>query len=296
MAPVSEQLFDRQLLGELRRIELKTRKLVDETILGSYRSSFRGTGLIFSDLREYQPGDDIKHIHWKVTARTGRPFVKSYEEERSLSTVLAVDISNSTNFGSPRKRYARAIEFAALVALLGKRSQDAVGLCLFSDEVEEFLPPKQSRNQLPVIISSLLKHRTHREGTDINGAIHFLREHLRKRSIVFLVSDFYSTPFDEELKRLSRRHDVILTFIDDPEEGAFPNVGIASFQDAETGKEILLDTSSPEGRRMIQRILEGRIQHLQTTASNAGVDLLRIVDNPIQPLAELMRRRASRTR
>lgn len=212
------------------------RRGVRGELLGQYRSAFRGSGLVFSDLREYQPGDDVKHIHWKVTARSGHVFVKSYEEERQLTLIVALDSSNSTLCGEHTSTFKKALEFSALIALLGEDNKDKVGLCVFSNKIERFIPPAHSRGQLQRIIATLIDPPRGEKQTDIRVPLAFLRQQIRRPAILFLVSDFYSPPYERELQTVARRHDVVCVLLDDTVEKAFPNAGIVEFADAETGE------------------------------------------------------------
>lgn len=289
-------LLSPTLLSELRRIELKTRRAIDSDLMGNYRSAFRGSGLIFSDLREYIAGDDVKHIHWKVTARTGKVYVKSFEEDRQQRVLVAVDISNSTNHGAPKSKHIKALEFAAVVAMLAQQSHDQLGLCLFSDRVEEFFPPAHSRRQFQKVLLSILKHRQLRKGTDLKGSINYLLQQQRRSSIVFLVSDFLCPPFDEELRALAQRHDLVCVLLEDALDSTFPRAGIAEFRDAESGKVVLVDTSSSSARKQIELTHRRRIERLQSACRLAGADFMRIQDNTLRPLADLMQRRHARAR
>lgn len=289
------QLLDSSLLAELRRIELRTRRSIDSDLMGHYRSAFRGSGLIFSDLREYQPGDDVRHIHWKVTARTSRPFVKTFEEDRQLNILLVVDVSNSTNVGGAKTKHRKALEFAALVTTLGLSNQDAVGLLLFSDKVEEYLPIKRLRSQGKRIISALLKPHALTPRTNIADTLKFVREHQRKRSIIFIVSDFISANFEQELKALSLRHDVIAVLLGE-KDTELNSCGIVQYVDAESGARIQLDTSSKRVREHYKKLEFGRRKKLLELFRNCAVDQIEIRDLVLKPLLDLMRQRTARCR
>ena len=239
-----KELLRPELLAELKRVELRTRRVVDADLLGSYRSAFRGTGLVFSDVREYQPGDEVKNIHWRATARTNKVYVKSYEEDRQLNIMLVIDLSNSTNFGLNKSKHDKIIEFAALVSVLAQKGQDAVGMCLFSDVVEEYFRPKKSRHQFQQMLGQLLKHRTLAKGTDLKEALNYIRNHQRKKSIIFIVSDFICDDYQQELRLLAIAHDVVCVQVIDDIDTDLPKGGIVTFQDAESGKRMLLDTSN----------------------------------------------------
>lgn len=287
-------LLTKSLIPELRRLELRTKRRLDADLMGRYRSAFRGSGLTFSDLREYQPGDEIKNIHWKATARSQRPYVKTYEEDRQLNIMLAVDISNSTSAGSPISKHRRALEFSALIAMLAKNSSDMVGLTLFSDEVEEFYPPRQTRAQFQLLFSSLLKHRKLRKATDISNALQFLQLHHRRASIIFIVSDFLSTDYHRELALLSRKHDVICVALNDEQERFLPKAGLVQVEDAESDRRIIIDTGTKRGQEHYARLFKKRQEKLRDDIIQAGADIIFIEDNPLSPLLKLMNRRTAR--
>lgn len=297
MSTEPQQLtFDYNRLAELRRLELRSRRNIDSDLIGNYKSAFRGSGLVFSDLREYQPGDDVKHIHWKVTARTGRVYVKSYDEDRSINVIVAVDISNSTSYGSVRSKYSKATEFAALLTLLASQGQDAIGLCLFADQVQEFLPARRSRSQVQRILSTLLATRQLAEATDIGNCLDFLRQHQKRSSVIFLVSDFFSPPFEQQLKYISRKHDLICTLIEDPLDYCLPTAGIVEFYDAETDQRILIDTTAKSTVSSLKQSHQQRVNSLQQLFNSASADFITIDNNPLQPLTTLMRQRTKRLR
>ena len=284
------------LLAEVARIELATRRSVGSTLSGNWRTAFRGQGLMFSDLREYQPGDDIKNVHWKASARSGKIFIKSYEEERELRVMLAIDMSKSLDFGAPKANFRKALEFSAAVTLLAQRARDAVGLCLFSDKVHEYIPPARSRHSLRRIISALTSERSFATATDLVKPLEFLSENLPRNTIVFVISDFFCKPFRSELRNLAARHDVILVALVDDIEMDLPRVGIVEFEDAESGERLCVDTSAPEGRYTLRKLQRRRLLSVMEPAQNAGADFVVVKTNPIAPLADLMRLRVARYR
>ena len=298
-SPSSFSVISPGLLTELKRLELITKRKIDTDMVGRYRSAFRGSGLLFSDLREYQPGDDVKHIHWKVTARTGKPFVKSYEEDRQLRIMLLVDVSRSTGFGSfdgekHRTKHQKALEFASLCAILASKSQDSIGICLFSDRIEEYLPPKKSRTQTQNILLKLMTERQLGPATDLKSALQHINKTERRNSVIFVVSDFFAPPFGDELTSLSFKHDVILVNIEDKIERELPNAGIIELQDAETGGTFVLDSSSPSAKRALQELSLKRRRSLQELCNRSGADLITITESVLSPLADLMARRTAR--
>ena len=294
----AEELFKpgSSFLAEVARIELATRRSVSSSLSGNWKSAFRGQGLMFSDLREYQPGDDIKNVHWKASARSGKIYVKSYEEERELKLMLAIDISASMNFGAPKAVFRKALEFAAAVTLLAQRAKDAVGLCLFSDEVHEYIPPARSRHNLRRIVSALASERSFEKQSNLSAPLLFLRDRLPENSVIFVVSDFFCRPFREELKSLCARHDVILSAIIDDIEMELPRVGIVEFEDAESGERIVIDTSSLDARYALRKLQRRRLMSVMEPAQLAGADFMVIKSNPIRPLSDLMKIRVARYR
>ncbi|MBX7137494.1 MAG: DUF58 domain-containing protein [Oligoflexia bacterium] len=289
-------LLNPALIPELRRIELRTRRVVSTDLIGHYRSAFRGSGLVFSELREYQPGDDVRHINWRATARTGRVYVKSFEEERHLNIILALDISASTAFGPARSRQERAREFAALLAVLASRSGDSLGLALFSDKIDLLLPPASRRFQLYRVLYELLNEHGFQDRTDLAASLQALHGKLRRRSVIFLISDFLSPDFESELLTLAFRHDVILVLPEDPAEHQLPAAGLVRLRDPESGEIVLVDSSSPALRAELQSAYTKRLRELQELCDRADCDLLRVQTSPLAPLAELMRKRSARMR
>jgi len=288
------ELLDQSLLSELRRIEIRTRRTIDSDLMGRYRTAFRGSGLVFSDLREYQPGDEIKSIHWKVTARTGIPHVKTFDEDRLLNIVLTVDMTRSLIAGGGRTKHRKALELSALLAMLGHKGQDSVGLCLFSNRVEEFLAAKRSRGQVQRIISSLLTHRELASATDLRPVITHLRKNLKRASVIFLISDFFCQDFADELRMLAYKHDVIGCLLKSSFEVNLPRAGIVEFADSESGERILVDLSSKKVASELVALQENRLQKLRELFKGCRADLIEIEDNVLKPLAELMSRRTKR--
>jgi len=295
-APSLDNFLSKASLADLRRIELRTKRLLNSELSGNYRSAFRGRGLQFSDLREYQPGDNVKDIHWKVTARTNTVHVKTYEEDRHLNIFLLIDASASLNSSFDRSNSSRALELAVLLSMLARGSQDSLGLCLFSDKIEEFLPPKRSRGHFYQIMFKLASHRSLNKGTDINAALKYVREKQKKNSIIFLISDFFAAPFNQELSMLSQRHDVIAVLLDNKIDTQLSRLGLLEMQDAESGDNYVIDASSKSVVRKLQEIQAVRAEKLRRLCHAAGADFVRVQDNLLTPIADLMRKRSSRSR
>jgi uncharacterized protein (DUF58 family) len=233
----------------VRRIELRTRRLVDSSFAGDYRSLFKGQGMEFAEVREYQPGDEVRSIDWNVSARMGRPYVKRYVEERELTIMLAIDVSGSSRFGTrARFKHDLAIEMAGVLALAATRNNDRVGLTLFSDRIEHALPARKGRKHALRLIRDLLTAQPTGTGTSMQVAVDRLLRLLPHRSVIFLASDFLVDELERPLARLAQRHDVIAVTLEDPAERVLPNIGAARFEDPETGERIEVDTSNAEVR------------------------------------------------
>ena len=242
------------VLRQVRRIEVRTRRLVDSSFAGEYRSLFKGQGMEFAEVREYQPGDEVRSIDWNVSARMGRPFVKRYVEERELTIMLAVDLSGSARFGTrDRFKHELAIELAGVLALTAVRNNDRVGMMLFSDQVEHALPPRKGRKHALRLIRDLLTTVPKSRGTSIAAAVDRLMRLLPHRSVIFLCSDFLTDQLEKPLARLAQRHDVIAVTLEDPAERLLPNIGPARLEDPETGERLEIDTSHPAVRAAFAR-------------------------------------------
>lgn len=238
------------VLRQVRRIEVRTRRLVDSRFAGEYRSLFKGQGMEFAEVREYQPGDEVRTIDWNVSARMGRPFVKRYVEERELTIMLVVDLSGSSRFGTrERFKHDLAIELAGVLALAAVRNNDRVGLLLFTDRVEYALPARKGRKHALRLIRDLLTVRPIGRTTSMTAMVDRLMRLLPHRSVVFLASDFFTDDLEKPLARLAQRHDVIAVTLEDPSERVLPDIGPARLEDPETGEVVEIDTSAPQVRR-----------------------------------------------
>lgn len=289
-------LLDASLRAELKRIELRSRRTVSADMLGQYRSAFRGSGLTFTDIRQYQPGDDTRNIHWKATARTGTVFVKDYEEDRQLRVLLLIDISRSTICGRNRSKHTRALEFAAIISSLARSARDAIGICLFADQVYSLVPPKRSRHQFDRVLLELMAQKDLPPGTDLRLALQEVLRHQRRPALMFLVSDFLCEPFFEELRPLAARHDVVCVHLEDPLDFELPKVGLLETKGSEDGRRLLVDTYSRRGRRSLLKRYRERSQRLAEQVKSAGADLITVDADPLQPLIQLMHRRTRQFR
>lgn len=286
-----------ELLKKVRKIEIKTRGLSSQVFSGEYHSAFKGRGMAFSEVREYIPGDDIRTIDWNVTARFNHPYVKVFEEERELTVMLLVDVSASGNFGTSQQFKRDLItELSAVLAFSAIENNDKTGVILFSDRIELFIPPKKGKSHILRIIRELVKLEPKGKGTDINLALRYFNNMIKKRCIAFLISDFVAAGYEDALKIASRKHDLAALRIVDPREQEMPDLGLVRFSDAETGEISLLDAGSNAVRR--DYALWHRQTQAQTTAllNRSGVDHATLrTDRPyVQPLLNLFKKRERR--
>jgi len=273
-------------LRKLRELEIRTRRMVDDSMAGAYHSVFKGRGMDFDEVREYSPGDEIRTIDWNVTARAGRPFVKKYSEERELTILLLVDISASGNFGSGTlAKRDLAAEVASVLAFSAIRNSDKVGLILYSDRVERYLPPRKGRRHVLRVVRDILFHEPQGLGTDTVAALNAANRVLRRRAIVFLISDFETggdpqagrTALRRAMGQTNRRHDLIALHIEDPRERELPNVGILALQDAESGETVELDTARASIRQHFKELSAERSKRLRADLRAEGVDNLQLL-------------------
>lgn len=239
-----------EILKKIRRIEITTRRAVNDVFAGEYHSTFRGQGMEFEEVREYQPGDDVRLIDWNVTARTGVPFIKKYREERELSVMLLVDASSSGQFGTRTQRKDEmAAEICGLLAFSAIRNNDKVGMIIFTDEVEKYIAPRKGRGHVLRLIREILYFKPVGRSTNIGNALEYLNRVIKRKSVVFLVSDFLSSGYASDLIIANRKHDVVAIKIGDEREARMEDFGLIDFEDAETGEIIAIDTSDPDFRR-----------------------------------------------
>ena len=288
-----------ELLESVRRVEVRTNRLVNDMMVGAYLSRFKGRGMEFEELREYIPGDDVRDIDWNVTHRLGRPFVKRFREERELCAVLAVDVSGSFHFGSAaRTKREFAAEIAATLALSAAKNGDKVALLLFTDEVELFVPPRKGRRHILRIVRELLMIKPRRRGTNISRALGFLNHVLHRRAMVFLLTDFLhsfgaatrGTDRDvvAELGLTNTRHDVVCLHLHDPRESELPEAGLVTVEDAETGEVLELDSAAKSVRERFARVNAERLAELDRALIRTGVDTLRLPTT--EPFAPVLQR------
>ena len=258
----TSNMLSKEILQQVKRIEIRTNRLVNEALGGEYHSVFKGRGMEFDEVREYQYGDDMRTIDWNVSARQGRLYVKRYVEERELTVMLLVDLSASKDFGTVRRlKNELAAELAALLAFSAIKNNDRVGALIFTDEVEKYISPKKGRKHVLRVVRELLAYQPMRRKTSIETAIKYLNNVLTKKSVVFLISDFFDQHYERSLRVANQRHDLIALPINDPRERDLPNVGILQLLDPETGEVCWVDTSRRQAREQYQKLSE---QFLET--------------------------------
>jgi uncharacterized protein (DUF58 family) len=291
------ETIPREILKQVRRIEIRTRGLVNEVFSGEYHSVFKGRGMNFAEVREYQYGDDIRSIDWNVTARSGAPFVKVFEEERELTVMLLVDVSASGDFGTrERLKGEMAVEICALLAFSAIKNNDKVGLVIFSDRIEKFVPPRKGRRHVLRVLRELLYHEPEGRGTDITAALDYLNHVQKKKAVTFLVSDFQDEGFERALSIAGRRHDVVAVRVSDPRERTLPPVGWMELEDPETGERVMVDTSDVDFRQRFAERVERRRAELDRALRRSKVDVVDVeTGRPyVEPLMRFFRERARR--
>lgn len=287
----------RELLKKVRLVEIKTRGMVNQIFSGEYHSVFKGRGMEFSEVREYQFGDDVRSIDWNVSARFGHPFIKIFEEERELTVMLLVDLSRSGQFGSgPSLKNEIATEICAVLSFSAIRNNDKVGLILFTDRIEKFVPPRKGRAHILRIIRELISFEPSGSGTSIRAALEYFHHVNKKRSIAFLISDFVDEGYEKILRIISRKHDVVAVEISDPREKELPAAGLINLTDAETGRERWIDTTDRSVREQFRKHWEQRGERRRQLFLRSRVDAIPVrIDRPyIKPIVDFFKRRESR--
>lgn len=290
-------MISKEILKKVRKIEIRTKGMVNNLFGGEYQSAFKGRGMEFSEVREYHYGDDIRQIDWNVTARTGDPFIKQYEEEREQTLMLCVDISQSGLFGTNNQsKMELAIEICAVLAFSAIKNNDKVGLLLFTNVVEKVIPPKKGRIHVLRLIRELLTTEPEGHGTDISEALSYVNRMLNRRAIVILASDFQDEGFDKQVKITSRKHDLVNIFINDKYEDELPNLGLVPLRDAETGEEVLVDTSNEKVRNEYQKKRYVQKARLRDQFMRMKIDTIELHTNQsyVQPLMNFFHRRMHR--
>jgi len=265
-----------QVLRKVRKIEIKTKRLVEGLLQGAYHSIFKGRGIEFSEVREYVPGDDVRTIDWNVTARLNSPYVKEFIEERDLTVMILFDISGSNEFGSEKEKKEAATELAASLMFAAMRNNDKSGLVLFTDAVERFIPPRKGKRHTLHLIREMITYSPQSKLTDLAKALEFTSKVIKKRSIIFIISDFMSEGYEKQLKMLRNRHDCIAVNMSDLREHDIPDIGYIQLEDEETGEQVLVDTSDPEFRENYSRIINEHESSIKKSFKRLRIDAINI--------------------
>lgn len=293
-------MISRDILKKVKQIEIRTRSVVNSVLAGEYHSVFKGQGMEFDEVREYSDGDDIRFIDWNVTARTGHPFVKKHVEEREMTVMLMVDASSSGNFGTQKQLKGEiAVEMCALLAFSAIKNNDRVGLIIFTSKIEKFVPPKKGKKHVMRVIRELLYFKPEENRTDLNAAVEYLNRVVRRRSVVFLVSDFFSSEeYIRGLRVANRKHDMVAVTVTDPREVNMPDVGFIELEDAETGEEILIDTSDPAFRKQFAELGGKERAERDLCFKQLGMDSVEIFTDKdyIEPLVRFFKKRTKTMR
>lgn len=267
----------RDILKKVRQVEIRTRRLVTDALAGQYHSIFKGRGINFEEVREYYPGDEVRTIDWNVTARQGRPFVKKFTEERELTILLLVDVSASGNFGSTtQSKRELSAELASVLAFSAIRNNDKVGLILFTDQVEQYIPPRKGRSHVLRVVREILFFEPKNRGTNIARALDFANKVMTRRAVAFLVSDFQAEGYSTAMKMTNRRHDLIGVMVVDQRERELPPVGILTIEDSETGGQMEIDTSRKSVREHFRELADKRLEAVRKSLRSSGVDVLEL--------------------
>lgn len=287
-------MIPKEILKKVKQIEIYTRNIVNDVMSGEYHSVFKGRGMEFAEVREYQYGDDIRQIDWNVTARTSHPYIKVFEEERELTVMLLVDVSSSANFGTFEQMKGEiAVELCAVLAFSAIKNNDKVGLIIFSDRIEKFVPPKKGKSHVLRVLRELLYHEPKGKGTDIQGALEYFNRVVSKKATVFLVSDFQSKSFEKALRVAKKKHDLVAVTIVDPRERNMPAIGLVEFVDAESGEVLTIDTSDAELMQEFMAHTEADILEREKMFKSMDIDHVEIFTDRsyVEPLVKFFKKR-----
>ena len=290
-------MISKDILRKVRRIEIRTRHLVNDVFSGEYHSVFRGRGMEFAEVREYQIGDDIRTIDWNVTARNLQPYVKVFEEERELTVMLLVDVSASESFGSVEQmKIEIAAELGALLSFAAIKNNDKVGLIIFTDQIEKYVPPRKGRSHILRLIREILAFEPESTGTDISQAVEYFLNVQRRRSVAFLISDFWDEGFEQPLRIAGQKHDMIGLWLIDPREEELPDIGLLRVRDPETGEEMVVDTRDRELHQLFRESIENRKEQLEQLFRSMKIDTIRIHTDQsyVEPLMRFFKMRERR--
>ncbi len=290
-------MIPKELLKKIRRIEIRTSHLVNDALAGRYHSAFKGRGMEFEEVRPYQVGDDVRDIDWNVTARYGEPFIKVFREERELTVLLVVDLSRSHEFGS-RHQFKRELvaELGATLAFSAIKNNDKIGLVCFTDRVEKFVPPRKGSGHVLRVIRELLAFQPEGRGTNIAAALDHVNRIQRRRSVLFLISDFQDAGYERSIRIARRRHDVITVFVMDRREQSLPKAGLIELADNETGRRIIVDTSSARWRKAYEQLIDRELEARDRRLRQLNLDCIRVRtgESFVEPLIRFFRTREAR--
>jgi len=286
----------KEIIKKVKKIEITTKKLVEGLISGKYHSIFKGQGIDFSEIREYKAGDDIRSIDWKVTARFNHPYIKEFIEERDLQVYFAIDVSGSESFGNIVSKKRKALEVAATLMFAALRNNDQVGVFLFTDHIEKFIPARKGRKHILKLLSILVSYQPDSTKTNLNLALAHISKVVKKRSIIFIISDFHTEDFMKPLKILKNKHDIIAMKITDTREEQIPDIGLIELEDEETGEQLLVDTSDEDFRKNYFRLMKKKEESLTKNFNRLKIDIINILtDEPYEiPLKKFFKRRQKR--
>lgn len=290
-------MIDPQLLAQIKQLEIKTKRVINAPFMGNYTSVFKGQGMQFSEIRPYHIGDDVRRIDWNITAKRQSPYVKVFDEERELTAIIMLDISGSQSFGSQaQSKRALASEIAALLGFSANQHNDNVGLCLFTDQIERFVPAQKGRNHMLAILGDIMSFQPDHSGTDINQALSYVLSVQRRAATIFLISDFQDPGYEANLRIAAKRHDVVPIVITDPLETALPRVGIVQFKDPETGDRIWINTNRLDVRHRYKNIMASRSNQRDRLFKSAGLTPMMISPgiSPVVALKTYFNRRLAR--
>lgn len=290
-------MLPQEILKKVKLLEIRTRRLVNNMFVGEYHSAFKGQGMTFSEFREYVPGDDVRTIAWSLTARTGKTYIKKFDEEREMTVILAVDISGSQEFGSQKYLKGEVVaHLAALLSFAATSNKDSVGLLLFSDQVEHYVPPKKGRGHVLRLMRDLYFFKPKSRGTSLGVAAEYLLGVLKKKAHIFVFSDFLDAQFEAPLRRLGKKHDAVAVVVEDQLEVDLPKMGLVHFEDPETGGMLCVDTSSPVFQKEFQKFSKQSKQTRDAQLRRAQVDLIQVStgEDIVTPLMNFFRRRSRR--
>jgi uncharacterized protein (DUF58 family) len=290
-------MLKKELVARIRQIQIRARRAVDDVLAGEYHSTFKGQGMEFEEVREYQPGDDVRRIDWNVTARMGHPFIKKFIEERELTVMILVDLSASGAFGSGSYlKNEVAAQLSAVLSFAAIKNNDKVGLLIFTDRIEKYIPPKKGKKHVLRVIREILGFQTASPQTNLNMALDFLNKVQKRKSVVMLLSDFLDRGWERSLQATSRKHDLITVRIEDPREENFPDIGLVYLKDAETGEIRLVDTSSAVFRQNFKRGSVADRKSQEDFFKSRGIDHLRVDtgDDFVDPLVQFFKMREKR--